>query len=234
MSYMIDIPIKNKEFLELLEDCRKILTDDIESFKKYCHKHCEDEHDEATRDKWMSEKYLRHLIEVEGDRHEGFPDHMVAYSFKPHQPEANIFSRDNKNPEYRSEILTRVYDANTKLVNFLGAKNNALFSFYPPGGYISWHNNWNACAYNLICTWSETGEGWFKYRNPVTGEIITFEDVPGWQVKAGYFGSQREKDKVLYHAAQTDCWRVTVSFIWDHRESSENLQEDLVYEISNE
>jgi len=236
MSQMKDIPIKNPEFLELLEDCRKILTDNIEEFVKNNHLHCEHQTDKESRDKWMSEDYLRYIVDVEGDQHEGFPDHLVGYSFKPHQLKHNMFSEyaRKNNPEYPLKMLKRITECNHKLVNFLGAKNSALFCFYPPGGYISWHNNANACAYNLICTWSETGDGWFKYRNPDNGEIVTLHDEKGWQCKAGYFGGYRERDKLLYHAAQSDCWRLTVSFIWDHRESSETLQEDLVYEISSE
>ena len=43
---------------------------------------------------------------------------------------------------------------------------------YPPGGYISWHNNANASAYNLVFTWSESGNGYFKYIDGETKKEI--------------------------------------------------------------
>ena len=54
---------------------------------------------------------------------------------------------------------------------------------YPPGGYISWHNNANASAYNLIFTWSETGDGYFKYIDGETKEEIVIKDKPVGNVK---------------------------------------------------
>jgi len=234
---MTDIPLRNSEFLEMLENCRKLLTDDVEGFQKNLGYHCESELDdtEGQREKWTSEDYLKYVVEVEGDKHEGFPDHLVGYGFKPHQPDQNVkLFKPGHDPVWTNEFITKLYAHNTDLVNFLGAKNNALFCYYPPGGYISWHNNWNASAYNLICSWSETGDGWFKYLDPKTREIVTIPDESGWQIKAGYFGGQHEKDRVCYHAASTDCWRLTVSFIWNHMENSQNLQDDLLYEISSE
>ena len=46
--------------------------------------------------------------------------------------------------------------------------------------------------YNLVFTWSETGDGQFQYMDTKTGETVVMKDRKGWQCKAGYFGSYGE------------------------------------------
>lgn len=225
-----DIPVRNKELLEILNGYVNLYN--TEGFMNNVHLYCENENDQQSRDRWLSEEYLKEIIDM-GQRHEGFPDHLVAYNFKPHQPDQNRFE-DTADHNFRKSIMDNVYDLNSQMMFFLGVRNNALTSFYPPGGYISWHNNANAHAYNLIFSWSETGEGWFKYRNPVTGEIVHMQDHAGWQCKAGYFGHYGQPDKICYHAASTDCRRITVSFIFDISDGSLTLQDDVIEEISTE
>ena len=233
MSEMLkDIPVRNKELLEILN--RYVDLYNTDGFMDNVHLHCENETDEESRDRWLSEKYLQEIVNM-GENHEGFPDHMVSYSFKPHQPEHNTYAFENSaDIDYRKKIMDQVYSTNDQMMFFLGVRNNALTSFYPPGGYISWHNNANAAAYNLIFSWSETGDGWFKYLDPETKEIVHMQDHAGWQCKAGYFGHYGEPDKLCYHAASTDCRRITVSFIFDISGGSMSLQDEVIEEISTE
>ena len=119
-------------------------------------------------------------------------------------------------------------------MSWLGVKNNALTAWYPPGGFISWHNNANAAAYNLIFTWSETGEGQFEYVDPISKKVVVMQDKPGWQCKAAYFGHYGEPERLFYHAAKSDCWRCTVSFTFDTSVLSAELREDLLEEISSD
>jgi hypothetical protein len=119
-------------------------------------------------------------------------------------------------------------------MNFLSVKHNALCAVYPPGGFISWHSNHNAPGYNLIFSYSETGDGHFSYVHPETKEVVKCEDTAGkWTCKAAYFGSWTESDKVLYHAAETDCWRVTVSYVFDTSETSSELREMILEDIAS-
>ena len=53
--------------------------------------------------------------------------------------------------------------------------------------FIGWHNNANASAYNLIFTWSETGDGYFKYVDGYTGDEIVIPDKKGGNVKNWLF-----------------------------------------------
>ena len=67
-----------------------------------------------------------------------------------------------------------------------------------------------------------------------TKEEVVIQDVPGWQCKAGYFGGYDEPaHKLLYHTASTNCWRITVAWMFDREEMSLGLQEDVIEEIKS-
>ena len=66
----------------------------------------------------------------------------------------------------------------------LGAHTSALLSYYPPGGFVGWHTNYDANAYQVLFTWSETGEGFFEYYDKQKDEIIKIDDVPGSTVSS--------------------------------------------------
>lgn len=110
---------------------------------------------------------------------------------------------------------TRFYEQTAELdkqlKGFTGSRTNALKMFYPPGGYIGWHNNANAPGYNILFTYSETGEGDFRYIHPQTGELVIMPDRKGWSCKVGYYDVV--EGKPLWHAAWTNCNRLNWGYI---------------------
>ena len=63
-------------------------------------------------------------------------------------------------------------------------------------------------------------------------KLIVMKDRKGWNCKAGYFGSYNEHEsKLVYHSAETDCWRMTVSYMFNRTEMSANIQEETIQEI---
>ena len=135
---------------------------------------------------------------------------------------------------YPKEWDETIKECDKKLIGFLGAKYGAVKMYYPKDGFLGWHNNANAAAFNLIFTWSEFGEGCFKYIHPVTKEEIICEDAAGaWTCKAAYFGHYGEQDKLLYHAAETDNWRCTVSYTFSTAQASEEFREMVIADISS-
>lgn len=230
MSYMQDIPVKNRELLERLNRYRDFLMNDVESFKKNFHLQCKE--DARNRHYWAGETHLREILE-QGDRHEGFPDSIYGYELSVHRKEHEFFTREAL-PSFRKDSTAHLSWMNQELIGWLGVRHNALTAYYPPGGFISWHNNANAAAYNLIFTWSENGNGHFQYVDPISKEVVTMKDHKGWQCKAAYFGHYGEPERLFYHAAQTDCWRCTVSFTLDRSTLSEELREDLIEDIMSE
>ena len=228
-----DVPVENTALLDILNKYVDIFQN--EDFEKKLVLTCEEQNDPENREKWVGEEYMREIVNS-GTGHEGFPDHVVSYLFKPDNMESFRFKEEvHKNdPDFKLDFRSRICDLNTELMHFFGARNNALTAFYPPGGYISWHNNANAHAYNIIFSWSETGDGWFKYLDPHTDKVVTMHDKKGWQCKASYFGHYGERDRIVYHAASTDCKRITVSFIWNIEDASKDVQDDLIYDISHD
>lgn len=107
--------------------------------------------------------------------------------------------------------LNRVQQLDKALMSFTGSRSNALKMYYPPGGYIGWHNNANAPGYNILFTYSETGEGDFRYIHPQTGELVIMPDKKGWSCKVGYYDVV--EGAPLWHAAHTNCNRLNWAYI---------------------
>lgn len=115
-----------------------------------------------------------------------------------------------------------------RIGNFLGTPTNALTMAYPDNGYIGWHHNGNAPGYNILMTYSQDGDGWFKYWDKDKKEIVTHIDKPGWSVKVGYYPSQKtETDRVYWHAAKTKKQRISLAWVLDHRDMWENMIESI-------
>ena len=179
-------------------------------------------------DRWTGDEYLKEVM-GQGTNHGGFPDHIASYSFG--------YQNMKMEPGYDitkfNKAADKLQEVNQNIIKTLCLRRNALFAVYPPGGYISWHNNANAPAYNLIFTWSETGDGWFKYRDMKEQRIVKFEDKPGWQCKGGYFGPYAQhRDTLCYHAARTDCLRMTIAYTFNMDEMSIGIQDDVIEDIS--
>jgi len=213
-----DINIQNSEFLDILNEYKDILLkreegDDTPLIAK----EIPIGHKDEEADPWINDEYMHDVIKM-GRSHDGFPKVLKGFSGLKH--EGN---------DMRGKVIkdaSRVL--NTKLMEFLSCRNNALNACYPPGGFISWHNNANAKGYNIIITYSETGDGWFDYWDIEKQERVRIQDKPGWQAKMTYFGPYDNPDKICYHAAYTDCYRITVAFVFDEADEFwEEVIEDL-------
>jgi len=221
---MKNIPINNKELLEALNnflwyyDNKDVVANTLRL-----------NGETSDRQRWMSDLYRDEIVAMDLD-HEGYPDYVRSYSLKGDRLEP----RSGKNQE-AANLIERYAEYNAQLCQILCTRNNALTQMYPPDGFISWHNNANASAYNLIFTWSETGDGCFKYIDGHTGNEVVMQDVQGWQCKAGYFGAYGEPwYNRVYHAAETDCWRITVSYMFDRTDMSMGLQDEIIEEIMSD
>jgi hypothetical protein len=171
----------------------------------------------------VSEEYRKRITAM-GRGHDGFPEKIVGFDLgldKFRCKSRDEFMRVSQSSE----------DISTRLHAVLGTRNRALSCVYPPGGLISWHNNANAPGFNIIFTWSEKGEGYWEHLDPNTGKIVRIPDVAGWQCKYGYFGHYDQFDRVLYHAAYTECLRTTVAFVFNGDSSGKNMAEMLIEEI---
>ncbi len=68
-------------------------------------------------------------------------------------------------------------------------------------------------------TYSQDGDGCFKYWDWVEKKIVTHPDPVGWSVKVGYYPDERkETERVYWHCAETKKQRISVAWVINHRE----------------
>jgi len=223
--YMVDIPVNNRELLDILEGYSVLRK--TPDFEKNIHISCEQ--DRHQRHWWTGAEYCKKIVD-EGSRHEGFPDSLYGYEMSVGRKGHNWYSNE-ADAIFRKKFTSKLSSLNQGMMTWLGVKHNALTAIYPPGGYISWHTNANASAYNLIFSYSETGDGYFEYIDPITRDVVRMPDKKGWNCKAAYFGHYGEPEKVFYHAASTNCWRCTVSYTFNTTDTSFTIREDLIEDI---
>lgn len=220
---MRDVQINNSEILEILNRAVDLWRSDPVFEESFIFA------DENTdKDYYVSDEYFQKIYEM-GPKHNGFPERAYMASLRE-----DFLRVKKKDPAYRQRYVDGFKAINNDLITTLGVKRNALAAVYPPEGYIGWHTNANASAYNLILTWSENGDGYWKHFNPKTKEFEIIQDKPGWQAKATYFGSYRDgMENVVYHSAKTKCWRMTVAYVFDreHKMFWQDALDELEFEV---
>ena len=209
--------IRNPEFLDLLNQysdlVQSINVEQVRNIPTHL----------AHSNDFVSEEYMKSIVYA-GRTHAGYPEECYGFELS-----ADRLHMDN-NAEWL-RVSRENERINNDIVNYLGAHRRALSMVYPPGGFIGWHNNANASGYNVIFTWSSEGEGEWQHIDPVTKEHVRIPDVKGWQCKYGYYGSYNEMNRVLYHAASTNCLRATIGFVFDANESGKSMAEMVIEEI---
>ena len=220
MEIMREVDIQNIELLGLLDEWITFIfadkpLNDFDGSKFYDVGQKNPDH---MRDDYISDKYKNKIINM-GVLHDGFPESGKFWDLR-------MPPRDGYSAEGRDGYVA----LDNKMMATLATKFNALAAVSPPGGFLAWHNNANAASYNLILTWSENGNGHFKYVNPHTGDTVTVQDKPGWQCKAFYFGCYSDSpNDLVYHSASSDCWRLTCSYVFDR--THKQFWEDIIEEI---
>lgn len=132
--------------------------------------------------------------------------------------------QNNQGDPYLGEVTVHIEKAVNNIMRYLGSPTNALTMAYPDKGFIGWHHNGNAPGFNILMTYSQDGDGYFKYYDYDSKSIVTMPDTKGWSVKVGYYPHEvKEKEKVYWHCASTAKQRISVAFILNHRDMWENM-----------
>jgi len=221
MTPVRDIDLQNQDFIDILNEYKDVLLQrDSPDGEPFIAREIKIQDDELNAEDWIGDEYMKNIINM-GRQHDGFPRKLKGFSglkhTDPHHKNGNV-------------IKDASAKLNSKLMEFLSCRNNALNACYPPGGFISWHNNANAPGYNIIITYSETGDGWFDYWDNDKKERVRIQDKQGWQAKMTYFGPYDNPDKLCYHAAYTDCYRITVAFVFAE---ADNFWEEVIEDLEN-
>jgi hypothetical protein len=224
---MTEVTIRNKELLNTLNG----YIDEFFAIKGYNNpKHRTVSSDAALEDPeyFCDEEYLKYQQSL-GLTHSGFPEEHMSHTVSAmiaHNREDFIDFRNKVKNDFAVQI---------------GAMHSALLNYYPPRGFVGWHTNWNANAYQILFTWSKSGDGYFKYLDSKTGEIVTIQDVPGWQCRHYYFGREDEPDNHCWHAAYAGCDRITLAYKFQNKSLNDPaditarlLRDQLIEEIESE
>lgn len=195
--------IKNERVIDILEEFRYTYFEKYNVPKEVGR--CFKSHvtHKVEPDYYISDHYRDYVMNL-GRDHSGEANRAYSYAIKHREDQK---SEDTQ--QYREDWQKLDHKIRTEL----GLYCSALAMMYPPEGYIGWHNNANASSYNIVFTYSETGNGWFKFVDPLTGMVRELPDKKGWSLKAGYFGNYNEPEHIYYHAAWTGCWRMTLSYV---------------------
>lgn len=210
----------NQEVLDILNEIKdQILNQSDEII-------CEGNPDKD--DYYTEQEYLNKMLEKDSNRQcSGFPE--VTHGTSAVNRELKEYK---ESIGFQYNISEELYNANvekiSKLCKYLGARNNAVLMYYPENGYMGWHHNANASGYNILLSYSSDGEGFFRYRDPITKEIVTMPDKKGWTIKVGYYGGWGEDDKIYWHCARTKNPRITIGFIIPDKNMWEMMIEDMV------
>ena len=220
---MTEVVIRNKSLLKRLNSFTEEFFS-IDGYYDLNHRMLSSPNALENPEYYCSPEYLQEQIET-GEAHSGYPEEYMSHT---------VARMVEKNPDKFTGWRDRV--RNDFAVE-IGAMHSALLNYYPPGGFVGWHTNWNANAYQILFTWSETGDGYFRYRDH-TGTIITEKDKPGWQCRHYYFGAKHEKEHHCWHAAYAGCDRITLAYKFenDSKTSSKDagvriLRDQLIEEI---
>ena len=195
---MTEVVIRNKNILDKLNSFVDELFS-IEGYNDPYYRMHDGELALTNPEYYCSEEWLQHKLD-NWQAHSGYPEEHYS------QPMTNMASASKEKFEaLKNKIRT---DFTTEI----GAMHAALTNYYPPGGFVGWHTNWNANCYQILFTWSKSGDGYFKYYDKQKDEIVTIQDKPGWQCRHYYFGRKDEPDHHCWHAAYTNDERVTLAY----------------------
>lgn len=219
---MTELTIRNQDILDQLEYVRSIVMNaNVEQYANDAMFRPENARTEG--ESYLTKQWLdNHMADPE---HQGFP--VEHYSI----PVENIMHKDPK--------LEEVYNfSRVDFISNLGANANAVFLYYPPGGFVGWHTNQNNSGYQFIFSYSEKGDGYFQYYDKQKQEIVKCPDVSGWNARYYHFGED-EPDH-CWHSAYTNVPRITICvlFRWHDKPHLKDqvfaMKDQLIEEIEME
>lgn len=222
---MTELAIRNKDILDKLEYVRSTVFASKAVDPSFYEPRLQYQpHDANTNgEKYMSKEWLdRHMSDPE---HVGFPVEHCSFPISDgvlHDPlldEINKFARGD-------------------FISDLGANDNAVFLYYPPGGFVGWHTNQNNSGVQFIFTYSKTGDGYFQYYDKQKQEIVVTPDHPGWKCHYYHFG--QDEPEHCWHSAYTNEPRITICVLfrwWDKPQLKDQIlamKDELIEEIQSE
>jgi len=174
------------------------------------------DHRDTSIDKHMgvSTEYLHRIME---EGHRGSPKSIKG---------ADLLRQWRDTPEWREIFEDVSFNFPRELGLDWNDGMNALCFFYPEDGFVGWHTNEDAPGHTLLFTWSETGDGFYRFKDKDSGEIKTLPDKPGWVCRTGYYGDG-VFGRIQWHCALTNEPRWSIAFCIRRAEMTEMIVKDI-------
>lgn len=99
-------------------------------------------------------------------------------------------------------------------------------SGYVPKGFDRWHSDSDVTGYAILFSYSEEGNGYFKYKIPNSSEIVTVVDEPGWMIRGMYYGNTADSE--LWHCVASEGFRVTFILTFTSEDKYNNAVDALM------
>ena len=129
--------------------------------------------------------------------------------------------------DYPHEYVDKIYTFIRSKYEYLNKEDIhvecPLSVFYPAGGCIGWHTNTTHLGYNILLTYSQTGDGFFEYVD-LEGDVKRIDDSVGWSYKITKWGIDSEK---VWHRACTNCNRITLTYFCTRKYPIEIIKNNL-------
>ena len=198
---MTEVIIRNKHILSILDSYVEEFYHLKEGYDLTEHYVFSTKKDTERGEEFCSRRYLDYKRDpARYDQHSGYPEAHWA------MPVGRLAQSD---PDHWLEFRDKVKYG---FALEIGAHTSALLNYYPPGGFVGWHTNWNANAYQILFTWSKDGKGYFRYWDNEKQEIVEIQDRPGWQCRWYYFGHKDEPEHHCWHSAYAETDRITLAY----------------------
>lgn len=203
---MVYLDLKNEEVLSILHNITNYL-----EFENFVENQEADIYGKYELDYIKNRVSDSFLEEVKKDKnHVGFP-------LESHGMDIYELNHEKDVSYVKKQIL--------KLTNKLSVRTLALTLVYPKHGFIGWHTNENAIGHNLILSYCTDEEGWFKYQDPTSKEIIELPSRKGWSAKYGYYGNK--ENNILWHCAYNTKPKLTIGMIIPNKIMRDDVVEQL-------
>jgi len=156
----------NVKFHNNLENIREFLFTEL--------KVMEAEEVDSNLEKLLGDDALINAMQLDADSAGGVNDSKVI-----------SYSRAMKLPSIVESLETIVQEIQIQLPEVKSEIEVSGNAIYLRGSHMGWHSNHSRSDGRTYCSWTEKADSnFFRYQHPITGEIITEWEQPGWNIKS--------------------------------------------------
>ena len=92
-------------------------------------------------------------------------------------------------------------------------------AIYLRGSHMGWHSNHSRTDGRVYCSWAESADSnFFRYEDPLTGEIVTEWEEPGWNIKSFTIPPPNAR---FWHCIGAGSLRLSIGFRYNLPETKE-------------